>query len=183
VCVSAGAVALAQPVPETRPIGTTDRQAYDLATQDRFPWLPLQHVEYAEHSAAVGPADGYFFPDRRLIVVTVRSGALSRADYLAVLRHAYGHALLFEWCVAGEGVGSFEGAERFTGDAGASLPEGLLGAAADYRAAPGLFGSYARRSLCEWLAEAYAAYVSGDDVPARTGAFFDALQHGRDAAP
>jgi hypothetical protein len=178
--VLAWAIVLAEPAAEAHPVGTSDRQAYELATGGRFPWLPVQHVEYRDAEVGAGEADGYCAPEQSLVTVVLRSGSLPRDEYVAILRHEYGHALLYTWCTScGCGEDGFLETLQFTPTGGAGLPEGLRGPAKDYRADPGYFGSYARRSLCEWLAEAYAGYVAGDGIPEATSEFFDTLSRAK----
>ena len=170
-------VVIAEPAQAVHPIGTTDVQAYELATGGQFRWLPVQHVEYEDRAIGDDAVAGYFRPESGEVVVVLHEGSLSRDEYVAILRHEYGHALLFAWCVACDGgKGWFEETLRLTPTHDADLPEELRGPAAEYRADPERFGSYAQCCLCEWMAEAYISYVAGDDVPAQTRSFFDSLR-------
>lgn len=171
---------LSERVVPLHPASVSDIRAYELATRDEFAsLLPVQHVEYEEASDALGSADGCFCPGSGTIIIRTHGGTLSADAYLSILRHEYGHAVLYEWC-AEEGCGG-AGFESVLADRLASpcdVPAGLTGPALDYRAQPGLFGEYARASLGEWLAEACASYVAEEPVPSRTRAFFDSLRTG-----
>jgi hypothetical protein len=170
-------VVLAKPAPQVHPIGTTDLQTYELATGGQFRWLPVQHVVYEDRAAGDGAAEGYYRPDSGEVVVVLREGSLSRDEYVRILRHEYGHALLFAWCIACDcGEDWFQETLQCTSFRDTDLPKELQGPAAEYRADPGRFGSYARCCLCEWMAEAYASYVADEDVPAQTRSFFESLR-------
>jgi len=173
------AVVLAPLVPpvQARPFHTSDRQAYELATNHLFPGLPVQHVVYVESIPQSGIADGLYCPARSVIDIRVLNDTISRSDYIAILRHEYGHALLctwFEWGSSGDGA--FESLVDFTTTNTVDVPSQLAGVALEYRAHPRQFGVYASSDFAEWLAEAYVSYVAGDDLPPHVKSFYDSLR-------
>lgn len=174
-----GAPALTARVSTMLPFDPSDRQAYDLATHDEFSsLLPVQHIVYEETSGVLpAGADGCFQPGSDTIVIRLRGGTLPATEYASILRHEYGHALLYAWAMArGYGAAGFDSALTARPIGALDVPAPLAGPASDYRAEPGLFGTYARVSLGEWLAEAYSSYATGEGgLPRRTQAFFDAM--------
>lgn len=176
-CAIAAALPLLKPPVQAYPIGSTDRHAYVLATGNLFPALPVQHVVYTESIPHFEAADGLYSPDQSVIDIRVLNDSLSRADYIEVLRHEYGHALLHTWCEQdSSGDEAFESVVDFTTTSTADVPAQLAGLALEYRADAGQFGTYASSDLAEWLAEAYVSYMAGNDIPPQVRAFYDSLR-------
>ena len=178
-CVVGAVVFHSMPVRVTHPVGTSDRQAYVLATENRFAGMPVQHVVYTDSIKQNHEADGLYLPDEAEVEIRVVDNTLSKADYTEVLRHEYGHALLYTWCVLdSDGDAAFDNVVHFTAKHADALPAELAGVGRDYQADPDLFGAYAKTSLVEWMAEAYVAYMAGEDVPPSVKSFYDGLHTG-----
>ena len=176
-CVIATAIVHGIPAAQAHPIGSTDRQAYTLATGDLFPELPVQRVEYVDKIAGYPNADGLYEPQKATILVRVPDDDLPKTEYVQIIRHEYGHVLLYTWCEKDSyGDPAFEGVIHYTVHNTDALPDELAGVAREYRDDPDAFGAYGGTDLAEWLGEAFVAYMAHGDVPPRTVAFFDSMK-------
>jgi len=161
-----------------------------IGTAGRFeslPWKkPIALMSDMSQVGAGRDAGGSYDPAQQVIDLDLTSSHTTR--YLnAILPHEYGHVLMHDFL----NVRFDHDARRVNGAWIATLahhtevirrhelPDELEPLVADYVAQPEEFGPYGSRSFGEWFAEAFAAYVHNDDVPAATRRFFDSVSHMR----
>lgn len=166
-----------------------EAEGYSLATQGHFsalmhprPLLEESSVVTTEVAGRKMMLAGWFDPEEDSIHIVVPAGSRSiRLTYLETLRHEYGHAFMQDWLL--REAGSDYDADRLhrvlyrvSPDGSPlsveSLPEGLKPAAAEYLDEPGHYGDYPATHFSEFMAEAFAYYVSGEDMPPAALAFF-----------
>lgn len=163
------------------PTAQPDR-AYSIATAGRCGTIPLpRKVELLEEEAPAGLAEGVVKGgeyDLGTGTISIRRFPEPGASFVfaRVLTHEYGHAFLHDYCRSRAGDVA---AGMLTAQIAALGPydEAWLGSELDpvyhdYVANPEAFGGYASATFGEWMAEAYAHYVSAAPLPAETARFY-----------